>query len=134
MSPLKVGVNGYGVIGRRVADAVMLQPDMELVGVADVATDYRVRLALGRGYPIYGATTEAAEAMTESGTGDLLLLRGSQRSHRDPGERGRDPRHHRRRDGRSEVDLPDRSVARDPQGVAVTVASSDPHAPRGPDT
>ena len=85
MSPVKVGVNGYGVIARRVADAVMLQPDMELVGVADVATDYRVRLALGRGYAIYGATTEAAEAMTESGTGDPLLLRGSRRSHRDPG-------------------------------------------------
>lgn len=31
--PLKVAVNGYGVIGKRVADAVVLQEDMELVGV-----------------------------------------------------------------------------------------------------
>jgi len=27
---IKVGVNGYGIIGKRVADAVRLQPDMEL--------------------------------------------------------------------------------------------------------
>ena len=39
MPPIKVAVNGYGVIGKRVADAVALQPDMELVGVADVAVD-----------------------------------------------------------------------------------------------
>ena len=31
---IKVGVNGYGVIGTRVADAVMLQDAMELVGIA----------------------------------------------------------------------------------------------------
>ena len=32
-----VGVNGYGVIGKRVADAVWLQADMQLVGVCDLA-------------------------------------------------------------------------------------------------
>lgn len=37
-NPIRVGVNGYGVIGKRVADAVRLQPDMELVGVSDVVT------------------------------------------------------------------------------------------------
>jgi glyceraldehyde-3-phosphate dehydrogenase (NAD(P)) len=31
-----VAVNGYGVIGKRVADAVVLQDDMQLAGVADV--------------------------------------------------------------------------------------------------
>lgn len=35
----RVAVNGYGVIGKRVADAVALQDDMELVGVADVIMD-----------------------------------------------------------------------------------------------
>ena len=35
---IKVAVNGYGVIGKRVADAILAQPDMHLVGIADVAT------------------------------------------------------------------------------------------------
>lgn len=39
----RVAVNGYGVIGKRVADAIRLQPDMELIGVADVVSDYRVQ-------------------------------------------------------------------------------------------
>jgi len=65
MSPVKVAVNGYGVIGKRVADAVVLQPDMEFVGIADVATDYRIQLASTRGYPIYTATPEAMSAMGE---------------------------------------------------------------------
>jgi glyceraldehyde-3-phosphate dehydrogenase (NAD(P)) len=40
----RVAVNGYGVIGKRVADAVMAQKDMTLIGVADVATDWRTRV------------------------------------------------------------------------------------------
>lgn len=59
-NPVKVGINGYGVIGKRVADAVTLQPDMELVGIADVATDHRIQLAASRGYAIFGATPDAA--------------------------------------------------------------------------
>ena len=39
MDKVKVAVNGYGVIGKRVADAVCLQDDMELIGVCDVALD-----------------------------------------------------------------------------------------------
>ena len=31
-----IGVVGYGVIGKRVADAVAAQSDMKLVGVADM--------------------------------------------------------------------------------------------------
>lgn len=30
---IRVAVNGYGVIGKRVADAVMVQPDMKLSGI-----------------------------------------------------------------------------------------------------
>jgi glyceraldehyde-3-phosphate dehydrogenase (NAD(P)) len=41
---VRVAVNGYGVIGKRVADAVRAQEDMTLVGVADMATDGRVRM------------------------------------------------------------------------------------------
>jgi glyceraldehyde-3-phosphate dehydrogenase (NAD(P)) len=45
-SQVRVAVNGYGVIGKRVADAVSLQDDMRLVGVADVVSDYRMKVAL----------------------------------------------------------------------------------------
>jgi glyceraldehyde-3-phosphate dehydrogenase (NAD(P)) len=31
-----VAINGYGVIGKRIAEAVTLQDDMELVGIAKV--------------------------------------------------------------------------------------------------
>jgi glyceraldehyde-3-phosphate dehydrogenase (NAD(P)) len=36
---VRVAVNGYGVIGKRVADAIALQRDMALVGISDVAAD-----------------------------------------------------------------------------------------------
>jgi glyceraldehyde-3-phosphate dehydrogenase (NAD(P)) len=63
----RVGVNGYGVIGKRVADAVAAQDDMELVGVADVATDYRLRVAAERGYPIYASVGARREPMADAG-------------------------------------------------------------------
>ena len=37
---IKVAVNGYGVIGKRVADAVTQQADMVLTGVCDIAGDW----------------------------------------------------------------------------------------------
>ena len=67
MDKMRVAVNGYGVIGRRVADAVALQEDMELVGVADVVSDYRVRNAQARGYPIYAALAEKRGEMRDAG-------------------------------------------------------------------
>ena len=64
---VRVAVNGYGVIGKRVADAVSLQDDMTLVGVADVVTDYRLRVAVERGYAVYAATSEARDGMETAG-------------------------------------------------------------------
>ncbi|WP_458040512.1 MULTISPECIES: type II glyceraldehyde-3-phosphate dehydrogenase [Bacteria] len=66
MTTVRVAVNGYGVIGKRVADAVLAQPDMELAGIADVATDWRIKAAIGRA-PIYAATAEAAAGMADAG-------------------------------------------------------------------
>ncbi len=63
----RVAVNGYGVIGKRVADAIALQDDMALVGVADVVTDYRIRVAVERGYPVYAASAEARAPMKAAG-------------------------------------------------------------------
>ncbi len=64
---VRVGVNGYGVIGKRIADAVAAQDDMELVGVADVVNDWRIRVAAKRGYPIYGSTPDAFATMRAAG-------------------------------------------------------------------
>jgi glyceraldehyde-3-phosphate dehydrogenase (NAD(P)) len=50
---VRVGINGYGVIGKRVADAVALQDDMEIVGVTFNHLDYRIQVAVEKGYPVY---------------------------------------------------------------------------------
>src|SRR5512134_16577 len=64
---VRVAVNGYGVIGKRVADAVKLQGDMTLVGVADVVSDYRVRVAVEREYPVYAGAPECRAEMEAAG-------------------------------------------------------------------
>ena len=64
---VRVAVNGYGVIGKRVADAISAQPDMELVGVADVVSDYRMKVAETLGLPIYAALPEKVDEMRASG-------------------------------------------------------------------
>ena len=64
---VRVAVNGYGIIGKRVADAVRLQPDMELVGVGDVVSDYRVKAAVVLGLPIYASLPEKADEMQAAG-------------------------------------------------------------------
>lgn len=64
---IRVAVNGYGIIGKRVADAVRVQPDMELVGVADVVSDYRVQAGAVLGLPIYASLPEKVDQMKASG-------------------------------------------------------------------
>lgn len=64
---IRVAVNGYGVIGKRVADAVRLQPDMELTGVSDVVNDYRVKAGMVLGLPIYASLPEKVDDMKAAG-------------------------------------------------------------------
>ncbi len=64
---IRVAVNGYGVIGKRVADAVVRQEDMLLAGVADVVTDWRARMATRHGFRLFGATDEHANGMRTVG-------------------------------------------------------------------
>lgn len=59
---VRVGINGYGVIGKRVADAVALQDDMEVAGVTYNHFDYRVRVAAEKGFPIYTCSTDSVPA------------------------------------------------------------------------
>ncbi len=49
----RVAVNGYGTIGKRVADAVARQPDLELVGVTKTHPSYEARHAHDKGYALY---------------------------------------------------------------------------------
>jgi glyceraldehyde-3-phosphate dehydrogenase (NAD(P)) len=64
---IRVAVNGYGVIGKRVAAAVTKQPDMSLAGVSDVVTDWRAHMVTQNGYRLFGATEQHATAMRDAG-------------------------------------------------------------------
>jgi glyceraldehyde-3-phosphate dehydrogenase (NAD(P)) len=64
---IRVAVNGYGVIGTRVAAAVVRQDDMSLAGVSDVVTDWRARIATRNGFRLFGATADHVAAMREAG-------------------------------------------------------------------
>ena len=64
---IRVAINGYGVIGKRVADAVAKQNDMRVSGVIDVVSDWRPRVAVDRGMPLFGAAPENAETMRKAG-------------------------------------------------------------------
>jgi len=50
---IRVAINGYGTIGKRVADAVAAQPDMEVVGVSKTRPSSEAFIANERGYPLY---------------------------------------------------------------------------------
>jgi glyceraldehyde-3-phosphate dehydrogenase (NAD(P)) len=74
---LRIAVNGFGVIGKRVADAVTLQDDMKLVGVADVVSDVRLTPAVERGFAVYAANGAAQTVMEDEGVsvvGQLVEL------------------------------------------------------------
>jgi len=64
---VKVAIAGYGVIGKRVAAATVLQEDMELAGVADVASDWRLRAAQQKGVRVFSAIDAQADAMRQAG-------------------------------------------------------------------
>lgn len=73
----KIAVIGYGVIGKRVADAISLQNDMKLAGVCDVISDWRIQNAVRKEYDIYAATHEVANKMKSEGIsikGDMMDL------------------------------------------------------------
>lgn len=50
---IKVGINGYGTIGKRVADAVAMQKDMKLVGVTAHSYSFNTEVAKEKGYRIF---------------------------------------------------------------------------------
>jgi len=71
---VKVALNGYGTIGKRVADAVARQDDMTLVGIAKTKPDYEAYAAAQKGYAIYAVdVAKAGPEFKEAG----LPLAGS---------------------------------------------------------
>ncbi len=78
MDMIKVGINGYGTIGKRVADAITVQRDMMVVGVTKRRADYEARLSIKKNYDLYAAEAEHLERFEEKdipvkGTLDDLL-------------------------------------------------------------
>ncbi|AAK40848.1 phosphorylating glyceraldehyde-3-phosphate dehydrogenase [Saccharolobus solfataricus] len=63
---INVAVNGYGTIGKRVADAIIKQPDMKLVGVAKTSPNYEAFIAHRRGIRIY-VPQQSIKKFEESG-------------------------------------------------------------------
>src|SRR5665647_3436734 len=53
MAKAKIAVNGYGTIGKRVADAVRAQDDMEVIGISKTKPNYEAAVANQLGYDIY---------------------------------------------------------------------------------
>jgi len=66
MSKVKVAINGYGTIGKRVADAVTLQDDMEIIGVAKTRPNYEAFVAKDRGFDVY-TLADRVDAMKSAG-------------------------------------------------------------------
>jgi len=64
---LRVGINGYGTIGKRVADAVRAQPDMEVVGVAKTRPNFEAEAAVENGFPLYAAIEDRMDRFDEAG-------------------------------------------------------------------
>jgi glyceraldehyde-3-phosphate dehydrogenase (NAD(P)) len=80
MSPKKVrvAINGYGTIGKRVADAVTAQPDMKIIGVSKTRMGAEAYIAKDRKYPLYIADLtkkkafEAASVPVAGSIDDML--------------------------------------------------------------
>ncbi len=63
----QVAINGYGTIGKRVADAVRRQPDMEVLGVAKTRPNFEAETAVEKGFPLYAAVAEREHLFDEAG-------------------------------------------------------------------
>ena len=55
---INVAVNGYGTIGKRVADAVMKQGDMTLIGATKTSANFEAKRCVDKGIDLYAAVDE----------------------------------------------------------------------------
>jgi len=67
MTRVRVGVNGLGTIGKRIAYASLKSSDLELVGAVKRSPDYQALVARKLGVPLYAPDEEAAEKFDRAG-------------------------------------------------------------------
>jgi glyceraldehyde-3-phosphate dehydrogenase (NAD(P)) len=64
---VKVGINGYGTIGKRAVTAVNQQDDMEIVGVTKTRPTYEAAIANNLGLPLYVPDEGTIEEFRKAG-------------------------------------------------------------------
>jgi len=64
---IRVGINGYGTIGKRVAAAVRAQPDMEVVGVAKTRPNHEAATAVDSGFDLYAGIENRKPRFAKAG-------------------------------------------------------------------
>ncbi len=86
MGTIKVAINGFGTIGKRVADAIDAQEDMEVSGVTKTGPSFGCELAIKKGFPLY-CTFDDKDRIEQfskkgypclGGLSDLLAISGAQ--------------------------------------------------------
>ena len=66
---IKVAINGFGTIGKRVADAVDAQDDMIVVGVTKTGPSFGCDLAVKKGFPLYCTFDDSSKISAFSDAG-----------------------------------------------------------------
>lgn len=64
---VKVAINGYGTVGKRVADAVAAQDDMKIIGVVKTKPTFEAHGAVEKGFPLYVNVKENMQAFKDAG-------------------------------------------------------------------
>jgi len=64
---VKVAINGYGTVGKRVADAVAAQKDMKVIGVVKTKPTFEAQQAIRSGFPLYVNVKENMNAFRDAG-------------------------------------------------------------------
>lgn len=64
---LRVGVNGYGTIGKRVTDAIIDQPDMRVAGIAKRSPSLDAAAARERGIDLFAADRDGQADFEDAG-------------------------------------------------------------------
>jgi glyceraldehyde-3-phosphate dehydrogenase (NAD(P)) len=67
MVKASIAVNGYGTIGKRVADAISAQNDMKVIGVSKTRPNYEAKIAVDKGYDLYIGVSENEKLFDEAG-------------------------------------------------------------------
>lgn len=63
---IRIGIAGFGTVGRRIAAAVSAQNDMKVIGVAKTSASTTARIAeQNHGFDVYGVTTDDVETLSK---------------------------------------------------------------------